>query len=146
MRRLPVFVFFCLFLLVAATVQAEMVSIASDKVNMRTGPGKQYPVVWELGFGYPLIILTRKGNWLKVKDFEGDVGWVYRKLTSRRPHLIVKKKTINIRSGPGTKYKIVAKAKKGVVFATIKRSRNWVKLKHETGLTGWARRDLLWGW
>ena len=135
-----------LALLVPQAALAAMVSIAADKVNLRAGPGKHYPVLWELGAGYPLRVLDRRGNWLKVKDFEGDVGWVYKKLTSRRPHLVVKKRLINIRSGPGTKYKVVAKAKRGVVFATLKRKGRWVKLKHETGLVGWARRDLLWGW
>jgi len=146
MRPLVPILVALLLLLPAPGRAATMVSIAAAKVNLRAGPGKHYPVLWELGAGYPLRVLGRRGNWLKVKDFEGDVGWVYRKLTNRRPHLVVKKRIINIRSGPGTTYKIVAKARRGVVFATLKRKGRWVKLKHETGLVGWARRDLLWGW
>ncbi len=146
MRRTLAILVTVVVVLLALPASAAMVSIAADKVNLRAGPGKNHPVLWELGAGYPLRVLGRRGNWLKVKDFEGDVGWVHKKLTNKRPHLVVKKKIINIRSGPGTNYKIVAKAKRGVVFATLKRKRNWVKIKHETGLVGWARRDLLWGW
>lgn len=133
-------------LLMASAVHAEMVSINRAKVNMRSGPGKNYSILWELGSGFPLRVRETKGNWIKVSDFEGDAGWVYKKLVSKKPHLIVKKKDVNIRSGPGEKYKIIGKANYGVVLRTLKRGKGWVKIKHENGLTGWVQRSLLWGW
>ncbi len=128
-----------------------MVSVAGEKVNLRKGPSTQYPIVWELGKGFPLRVVTSKGNWLKVSDFESDVGWIYKKLVSRKPYLIVNtnknsKARINIRSGPGTNYKIVGQAEYGVVFETLQRGKGWVKVRHDTGLTGWVKRSLLWGW
>ena len=128
-----------------------MVSVAGEKVNMRKGPSTKYAVKWELGKGFPLRVIGSQGNWLKVSDFESDVGWVYKKLVNRNPHLVVKvnkksKKRANIRSGPGTKYKIVGKAEYGVVFKTLQRGDGWVKVQHEQGLTGWVKRSLLWGW
>ena len=132
------------FLPIRAT--AEMVSIKGEKVNMRSGPATSYNIVWELGKGYPLMILEKKRSWLKVKDFEGDTGWVYRKLTSNKPHMIVKKKHVNIRREPNTKSRVIGKANYGVVFATIKQQKDWAKVKHDSGLVGWIKRDLLWGW
>jgi len=151
-------VFWMLFLLlvVAWTVCGQaagitMVSVAGEKVNLRKGPSTQYPIIWELGKGFPLKVIGSKGKWLKVSDFESDVGWVYKNLVSRKPHLVVKKNRnsrvrVNIRSGPGTKYKIVGKAEYGVVFETLERGDGWVKVRHEKGLTGWIKRSLLWGW
>lgn len=92
------------------------------------------------------MVLSRKGKWFKVKDFENDRGWVYGPLTSRTPHLIVKKNKINIRNGPGKQYRIVGKAEYGTVFRTLKRGKGWVKVKHENGIVGWVYRKLLWGW
>jgi SH3-like domain-containing protein len=128
-----------------------MVSVAGEKVNLRKGPSTKYPIIWELGKGFPLRVVSSKGNWLKVSDFESDVGWIYKKLVSQKPHLIVKvnknsKARINIRSGPGTKYEVVGKAEYGVVFETLKRGDGWVQVRHESGLTGWVKRSLLWGW
>jgi len=128
-----------------------MVSVAGEKVNLRKGPSTQYPIIWELGKGFPLRVVTSKGNWLKVSDFESDVGWIYKNLVSRKPYLIVNKNKnskarINIRSGPGTNYKIVGQAEYGVVFETLQRGEGWVKVRHDTGLTGWVKRSLLWGW
>jgi SH3-like domain-containing protein len=140
-----------IFALTVTVARAEMVSISGIKVNMRSGPGAKHEVLWELGRGYPLQVIDRKGNWLKVTDFENDTGWVYRKLTARSPHMIVnvykdKKLKVNIRTGPGTDYKIIGKAFYGVVFKTMKRGEDWVKVQHENGVTGWVKRNQLWGW
>lgn len=128
-----------------------MVSVSGEKVNLRKGPSTRDPIIWELGKGFPLKVVGSKGSWYKVSDFENDVGWIYKNLVSRKPHLIVKvnknsKDQINIRSGPGTKYQVVGKAQYGVVFETLQRKSGWVKVRHETGLTGWIKRSLLWGW
>lgn len=137
-----------IFLLSSA--YAKMGSVNGEKVQLRSGPGTKYSSKWEYGDGYPLKILTKKGNWIKVKDFENDSGWIFKKYISSTPHMIVKvnkgkKKKINIRSGPGTKYKTIGKAYYGVVFQTLRQEKGWAKVKHESGLTGWIKRSLLWG-
>jgi SH3-like domain-containing protein len=143
-------VFLILLLFIPAAVTAKMVSVDGDNVNLRSGPGTKYSVKWKYGSGFPLRVLQEQGNWLKVEDFEGDTGWLFKKLTSRTGHMIVKvhknqDTKINIRSGPGTKYKIVGKAYYGVVFKPIKQQNGWAHVKHDTGLEGWIKRSLLWG-
>lgn len=141
------------FLLTGGTQAAAitMVSIAGNNVNMRSGPGTNYKVMWELGNGFPLIVLKKSGAWYRVRDFEGTIGWIHEDVASRTPHVIVKvhknsKKRINVRSGPGTKYRIVAKAYYGVVFKTLQQKDGWVNVQHADGVSGWVNRSLLWGW
>jgi SH3-like domain-containing protein len=134
----------------SAALALTMLSITGDDVNMRTGPGTKYKVSWVLGKGYPLMMLKRSGDWYRVRDFEGTIGWVHRSVVNRTPHMIIKvhknsKKRINIRSGPGTTYRIVAKAYYGVVFKTIEQKAGWAKVRHEDGMEGWIKRSLLWG-
>ncbi len=140
-------VWFVFFLLVAPmAASAKMVSINRDEVNIRSGPSTRYRVKWQVGQGFPLRVIGSRGQWYKVRDFEKDVGWVYAPLTSRQAHLVVKKSVVNLRSGPGTNYSVVTQAKYGVVFRTLKRTKGWVKVRHESGVTGWVARKLLWGW
>ena len=145
-------IFIILFILIfsATATLAKMVSVVGDNVNLRSGPGTKYSVKWKYGSGFPLKVVQEKEGWLKVEDFEGDTGWLYQKLTSRTGHMIVKvhkneNKKVNIRSGPGTKYKVVGKAYYGVVFKTIKQQNGWAQVKHDSGLEGWIKRSLLWG-
>ncbi len=133
------------------SLRAEMLSVNGDKVNLRSGPGKKYIIKWEYGFGFPLVVVKKKGKWMKVKDFEGDSGWIYKNLLADKPRMIVKanrnqNESINIRESPGTKGKVVGKAYYGVVFSTIEQRSGWVKVKHDTGLEGWIKRSLLWGY
>ena len=152
LKIFSVCLFLTAFLLISASsVSAEMLSIKGDKVNLRKGPGTKYSIVWEYGDGYPLQIVSKKGNWYEVKDFENDSGWIHKSLTQYSPHVIVKvnrntEEKINIRKGPGTKNEIVGKAQYGVVFKTLKRESGWVNIKHDSGLTGWVKENLLWGY
>lgn len=126
--------------------QAEFVSIAGNQVNVRTGPSTKTEVAWELSEGYPMKVTRKQGNWLKVQDFEGDLGWVYRPLTQKKAHHIVKAKTANMRSGPGTQHKKVGALEKYDLFKTLDKKNGWVKGKTSSGETGWISKKLLWGW
>ena len=144
LKLLALSLFFLFVLSVAA--QAKMVSVSVAKLNLRSGPGTKYAVQWEYGRGVPLKVLQSKGSWYKVQDFENDVGWVYKKMVDQKAHVIVKRKRINLRSGPGLNFKLIGEAEYGVVFSTLKQQPGWAKVKHENGIQGWVKRDLVWGW
>lgn len=124
----------------------DMVSVRGEPVNMRAGPGTGSEVLWELGRGYPLQVLSRKGRWLQVRDYEGDRGWVARSLTQRVPHHVVKSRVANLRRGPGTGHRIIARLEYGEVLRTREKRADWVRVELVNGQTGWVTRRLLWGW
>ncbi|MGE0350125.1 SH3 domain-containing protein [Hydrogenophaga sp.] len=137
----------CALALTASVVHAQnMVSVKGSTLNMREGPGTNTTVLWELKRGYPLQVTQRKGGWIKVRDFEGDTGWVARRLTGSTPHHIVKVRTANVRSGPGTKNRIVGKVEYGELLRTREKRAGWVRVEREQGAGGWIARRLLWGW
>jgi len=135
-----------LALLAAPALVRDMVSIQGSVVNMRSGPGTNSEVLWQLERGYPLQVLQRKGSWLQVKDFENDRGWVARALTGQTPHHIVKAKVGNIRSGPGTGYRIVGTAERYDLMRTRGSKVGWVRVERSDGIKGWMSKQLLWGW
>lgn len=131
----------------ADALAQRMVSVDRPEINMRDGPGTQHTALWSLVRGYPLEVLGRKGDWYRVRDFERDTGWVYRPLTSaKKPHHIVKSKVANVRSGPGTRYRVIGKAVYGEVLRTLEKRDGWVKVSQSGGSSGWVARRLLWGW
>jgi len=135
-----------MLLSLAGGLQArEMVSIAKPEVNMRTGAGTHYPAVWRLDHGYPLEVLQTQGNWLKVRDFEKDVGWVYRPLVSKAAYVIVKSRVANVRQAPNLSARVLDKVAYGEVMRQLERRNGWVKVQRKGALKGWIARRLLWG-
>lgn len=130
----------------SAALAQQMVSVAGKVVNMRDAAGMRSTVLWELDRGYPLKVVQRRGDWLKVRDFENDEGWVARSLIGTTPHHVVKVPSANIRKGPGTQHRIVGKAIYGEVLRTQSKRAGWVSVQRADGVRGWVSRGLLWGW
>ena len=130
----------------ASAAQPQMVSVAVKTLNMRTGPGPRYETHWTVSKGYPFKVIGRKGDWLHVSDFEGDKAWVFRPMTSKAPHRVVKAPVANLRRAPGTRSPVVKKAGYGDVLRTLERRGDWLKVQHEGGTTGWVQARLTWGW
>lgn len=133
------------FLTAGQAIAQSMVSVKGSTVNMRTQPTTASEIMWELKRGYPLKVLKKKGRWMNVVDFEGDRGWVARSLIGTKPHFVVKSKTANMRSGPGTQNKIVGKAEYGELLSTRAKRNGWAQVVRSDGKKGWISQKLLWG-
>ena len=135
------------FLLCVGAANAQtMVSVDRDLINMRDGAGTRTAALWQLARGYPLQVVARRGGWLKVKDFEGDGGWVLARLTANKPHVIVKVPLANLRAKAGTRGRVTGRVEHGEILKTLKRSGNWLHVRTQNGHTGWISRSLVWGW
>ena len=66
-------------------------SIASGEAMMRTGPGRNYPGIWLYKRrDLPVRVLQIYPNWRKIKDPDGQQGWMLVTLLSDRRTAIVK--------------------------------------------------------
>jgi len=132
-------------LLSASTLNAETVSVLKDGANVRTGPSTNDQIAMELFQGYPLMVVEKKGDWIKVSDFENDTGWINKTMVGAGNTVIVNaQKTINMRAEPATSAAIVANIERGVVLTKISTKGDWVKVKHAKGTEGWISKTLLW--
>lgn len=133
-------------LLMAAPVYAaEYVSVKKDNVNVRTGPSTKDPVYMELFAGYPLKIIERGGEWVKISDFEGDTGWIHKSLIGKNDTVIINaKKSVNMRSGPSTTSPVVADVERGVIMKKVGEKGKWLQVRHSGGTAGWIYKPLLW--
>ena len=139
--KISTFIFLLLF--AQNSFAAEYASIKNDGVNIRSGPSTKNEVLWEVFKDYPVEIIKREGDWVQIRDFENDKGWVYESLLSNEKTMIVKVETANMRSGPGKENKIIATVKKGVVFTPVEQKGNWIKVKYKNDVTGWMYNTLV---
>jgi len=141
-KSIPLSLFASAFAL-TATLAGEYMSVVKDGVNLRSGPDTKSEVLYELPAGYPLEVLGKEGQWLKVSDYEGDKGYVQSSLVNKTPRVIVKVKECKIRSGPSTTDAVVGNGAKDVTFEKVEQKGDWVKISHPE-LTGWVHKDLVW--
>ena len=129
----------------APPVWAERLALAVDKANVRAGPGTaKYDVLWEIEKYHPIQVVQKQGDWIFFKDFEGDEGWIHKRLVDKTPSVITRKDMVNIRSGPGTDTDIKFRAEKGVPFKVLDRKGQWLKIQSAYGDKGWIHRQLVW--
>ena len=62
----------------------RFVSTKSSLTNVRTGPGRRYPIRVKLLETLPLKIVDEYKDWRKIEDFENQTGWVHKALLSSR--------------------------------------------------------------
>jgi len=135
-------------IILSAPVWASTASIKKDKVNVRSAPSLKSDVLFQAHLGYPVEIAQTKGRWVKIKDWQDNVGWVYRPLISQKVKTaVIKPELVNIRKGPGLKYGVVGQAESGEVYKVFKKKNGWVKVGYylENQQVGWVRHDLVWG-
>lgn len=129
----------------APSFAADYVSVNKDGANVRSGPDIKKDLLWEVFKDFPLQVISRQKEWMQIKDFEGDQGWIFANLvSSKEKRVIVKANSVNMRSEPSKDAKSVATVKYGVVFTPLEKKGDWLKVKHEDGTTGWISKTLVW--
>lgn len=116
-----------------------------DKVNLRAGPGDQYPIRWVLTRkGMPVEIVDRFDVWRKIRDWQGSVGWVHeRMLVGNRTAIVTGMERV-LRADPSEAAKPVARAQPGVVGRVLACHGNWCRIEAQ-GVKGWIERRAIFG-
>ena len=59
-------------------------SIRASKANIRSGPGKHYPIKFIFNTrGVPVHVISEYDNWNEIKDYQGHTGWVSKVLLTK---------------------------------------------------------------
>ena len=123
----------------------RFVSISANEGNMRTGPGRQYPITWAYQRrNLPLKVIDENGPWRHVMDFEGTTGWMHRLLLSNKRTAIVASGPQILRNEPNIGSKVNATLQEGVIANLLECGPSWCKLNHPQ-VTGWLPRASLYG-
>lgn len=125
--------------------RAEYLSISSRKANVRQGPGGGKPVVWQAWRLTPFLVLDWIGDWAKVRDYEGDDGWIHGSLLADVPTVIVTAKDAAVRGGPGAGYRGLWTLEEGYTLKVLAVDGVWLKVTDDDEVRGWVLRRLVWG-
>ena len=132
----------------------RFVSLKSDRVNMRNGPGTDYPTGWVYRrAGLPLEVVKEFEGWRQVRDAEGATGWVLQSfLSGRRTGLVLpwERKSdgvtpmVPIVASDSMSSGVIANVEAGVIANVHACDGRWCRVTIEK-YSGYIEQKKLWG-
>jgi len=118
--------------------------LKNNKVNVRYGPGLDYPIKFVYNKkNLPVKVIDKKENFRRIIDFKNNSGWIHASQLKKGEALILLEDQI-LFTKP-TKYsKPILKIAKGRLLLVKKCKKIWCKVKTEN-YTGWVKSEKVWG-
>ena len=136
-----VFVFFCTSVL---SNENYYLMLKNSKVNVRMGPGLDYPVKFIYKKKYlPVKIIDKKENFRKVIDHKKNSGWIHISQLKKVNSVIVLSNRILFKK-PTFNSKPIANIESGKLFVLEKCKKNWCEVSSQN-YSGWINIDNVWG-
>ena len=118
-------------------------------MNVRVGPGANYPIDWTyVRRGLPVEIIQEYGNWRRIRDSQGNEGWVLSSLLSGDRFALVLAgqgdAPLEVHGSPDFEARVVAMLQAGVIASVDRCQNGWCRLV-DSRFNGWVVQDRLWG-
>ena len=137
---ISIFVFFPFYVFSNET----FLSLKKDKVNVRYGPGFEYPIKYIYKkIDLPIKQIDKKENFRRIIDLKNNSGWIHVSQLKKVNSIIPREDKI-LFNKPSNFSKPLAKIEKGRVLLIQNCNKNWCKIK--TGsFKGWIKIENTWG-
>jgi SH3-like domain-containing protein len=123
----------------------RFVSLRSDQVNLRVGPGENYPIEWVLTRKeMPVEIVKEFENWRMIRDWQGTEGWVHERMLTGKRAVVVKGGIRTLHRQPDPASPAIARAQPGVIAKLLECRADWCRID-AADHAGWVQRGDLWG-
>ncbi|MBO6668307.1 SH3 domain-containing protein [Parvibaculum sp.] len=128
----------------------RFVSLKSGRANVRRGPGTDFPIDWVYRkSGVPLEVIAESSNWRRIRDHEGDGGWIWHSMLDGERTAIIDRTAedgapLALQAEPDEAAPIIAYAEKGLVAHVTACKSYWCRLEAK-GYEGWVPQNALWG-
>ena len=125
----------------------RIVSLKSSLTYMRSGPGKDFPVKFELKLkGYPLKVIAEFNNWRKVITLNKTSGWVHTQLLSSVRTGLITKNTF-LKKTPSNTSNSLAKLLPDLLISIKRCEKKWCKIEIVKNkiYVGWVQKENIWG-
>ena len=125
----------------------RMVSLKNELTFVRTGPGKEFPIKFEINQkGYPLKIIAEFNNWRKVNTKNNLSGWIHTQLLSSfKTGLVITNTPLKKR--PSDSSKTLAKLLPNLLIKVKKCKLDWCNIEvfKNKNFIGWIKKNSIWG-
>ena len=118
--------------------------LKNNEVNVRYGPGFDYPIKYVYKKKYlPIKVIDKKENFRRIIDFKNNSGWIHTSQLKKGKSLILLEDQI-LFSKPTRHSKPILKIAKGRLLLIKKCKKKWCRVKTQNYL-GWIIINNVWG-
>jgi SH3-like domain-containing protein len=127
----------------------RFVSLKAEKVNVRRGPSSDHPVAWVFQRkGLPVEIVAEFENWRRVRDSEGEEGWILQSMLAGKRTAVVApwrdQQMTQLYSAPNNASPVQARLTAGVMGDVANCDGKWCEIS-AGGYEGYVQQEMLWG-
>jgi len=126
------------------TAKDNFLSLKKSKVNVRYGPGFDYPVKYIYNkINLPIKQIDKKENFRRIIDLKNNSGWVHISQLKKSNSIIILEDKILFKE-PSNFSKPILRLQKGRMLVIKKCSTNWCNAKTDN-YYGWVKTNNIWG-
>ncbi|HET7546642.1 MAG TPA: SH3 domain-containing protein [Usitatibacter sp.] len=129
-----------------AACGAEYRSLGDKPAILYDAPSTRADKLFAVTRFYPFEVLVKLDQWTKVRDANGEVGWIENTALGDRTMVVVTVPLADVRAAPDAQSPLVFEAYKQVLLEIVEPPANgWVKVRHRDGQEGYIRTSHVWG-
>jgi SH3-like domain-containing protein len=135
-------------LLSATAAQAGFDYVTSGRpAILYDAPSSAAGKIAMVGTGYPLEVLVRIDNWLKVRDHDGALLWIEASAAQGKPTVIVTADTAYALERPDDRAPARFRVSQGVLLEIAGKSSEsgWIRIRHPQGGEAYINLRDIWG-
>ena len=127
-----------------ALENSKFLSLKNDKVNVRYGPGFDFPIKFIYFKKFlPVKVIDTKENFRRIVDHKKNSGWIHRTQLRNVNSLIVLEDKIIFKKNSKFSEPVI-KIEKGRLVIIKKCLNDWCKIETDE-YVGWLKSDNVWG-
>ena len=144
MKKFYLLILILIFFPLYVFSEETFLSLKKNKVNVRYGPGFEYPIKYIYKkINLPIKQIDKKENFRRIIDLKNNSGWIHVSQLKKVNSIIPKTDKV-LFSKPTNFSKPLAKIEKGRVLLVQKCNNNWCKIKTDS-FKGWIKIENSWG-
>jgi SH3-like domain-containing protein len=127
----------------------RFVSLKAEKVNVRRGPSSDHPVAWVFQRkGLPVEIVAEFENWRRIRDSEGEEGWILQSMLAGKRTAVVApwrgQQMTQLHSAANKASSVQAQLASGAMGDVANCDGKWCEIS-AGGFDGYVEQEMLWG-
>ncbi|PLR93855.1 N-acetylmuramoyl-L-alanine amidase [Bacillus sp. T33-2] len=126
-----------------AIAESKSVTIGTNKLNVREGPGLSYSVTARVNKGEKYLVVKQTGDWIQIKLTGAKKGWVAEwfvtvdeknkpaegtEPSGKTRQGTVTADSVNIRDGASMNAKVIGKMNRGESITILSQSNSWTQI------------------